>query len=109
MLTFENGAVLATQVLRGVQGREVLGGRRRRCGCALGEIVRAHPHITGKNFDLPHVIAAAPQIQGERSVLALVPATNVHVSYILVTDEVGNSAQFTSGCDLEGKEVGSLV
>jgi hypothetical protein len=28
--------------------------------------VRAHPHIAGKNIDLPHVIAAAPQIPGER-------------------------------------------
>jgi caffeic acid 3-O-methyltransferase len=35
-------------------------------GRGLGEIVRAHPHIAGKNIDLPHVIAAAPQIPGER-------------------------------------------
>lgn len=32
-------------------------------GC-LGEIVAVNPHIRGKNFDLAHVVAAAPEIHG---------------------------------------------
>ncbi|KAG0579616.1 hypothetical protein KC19_4G110200 [Ceratodon purpureus] len=33
-------------------------------GGALAQIVSAHPHIRGRNFDLPHVISTAPQIPG---------------------------------------------
>jgi caffeic acid 3-O-methyltransferase len=36
-------------------------------GGALTQIVAAHPHIRGRNFDLPHVISTAPQIPGKRS------------------------------------------
>ena len=33
-------------------------------GHTLASIVAAHPHIHGINFDLPHVIAAAPEFPG---------------------------------------------
>lgn len=33
-------------------------------GGALARIVATHPHIRGKNFDLPHVVSSAPQIPG---------------------------------------------
>ncbi|KAG0560236.1 hypothetical protein KC19_10G164900 [Ceratodon purpureus] len=33
-------------------------------GGALAHIVSVHPHIRGRNFDLPHVISTAPQIPG---------------------------------------------
>ncbi|KAI8018644.1 Xanthohumol 4-O-methyltransferase [Camellia lanceoleosa] len=33
-------------------------------GAAMGEIVKVHPHIKGINFDLPHVIATAPEYGG---------------------------------------------
>ncbi|XP_059660964.1 (R,S)-reticuline 7-O-methyltransferase-like [Cornus florida] len=33
-------------------------------GAAMAEIVRAHPHIKGINFDLPHVVATAPDQNG---------------------------------------------
>lgn len=33
-------------------------------GGAVTQIVRAHPHIRGVNFDLPHVVASAPHIPG---------------------------------------------
>ncbi|KAL4293012.1 (R,S)-reticuline 7-O-methyltransferase isoform X1 [Arachis ipaensis] len=33
-------------------------------GGSLSEIVRAYPHIKGINFDLPHVVATAPQYDG---------------------------------------------
>ncbi|OAY36223.1 desmethylxanthohumol 6'-O-methyltransferase [Manihot esculenta] len=33
-------------------------------GAMVGEIVKAHPHIKGINFDLPHVVAMAPQYEG---------------------------------------------
>ncbi|GMP54434.1 hypothetical protein CsSME_00019612 [Camellia sinensis var. sinensis] len=31
---------------------------------AMGEIVKVYPHIKGINFDLPHVIATAPEYGG---------------------------------------------
>ena len=37
-------------------------------GVALREIVALHPHIVATNFDLPHVVAAAPPIPGETPV-----------------------------------------
>ncbi|XP_011622314.1 (R,S)-reticuline 7-O-methyltransferase [Amborella trichopoda] len=33
-------------------------------GMTIGEIVRANPHISGINFDLPHVVATAPHYPG---------------------------------------------
>ncbi|XP_057493344.1 (R,S)-reticuline 7-O-methyltransferase-like [Actinidia eriantha] len=33
-------------------------------GSAMIEIVKAHPHIKGTNFDLPHVVATAPAYPG---------------------------------------------
>jgi precorrin-6B methylase 2 len=33
-------------------------------GGMIAEIVKAHPHIKGINFDLPHVVAIAPTRQG---------------------------------------------
>ncbi|KAF3443878.1 hypothetical protein FNV43_RR13568 [Rhamnella rubrinervis] len=33
-------------------------------GTTLSEIVKSYPHIKGINFDLPHVIASAPFIEG---------------------------------------------
>ena len=33
-------------------------------GKAVSEIVKAHPHIKRINFDLPHVVATAPQYDG---------------------------------------------
>jgi len=33
-------------------------------GAAAAEIVRAHPHIKAINFDMPHVIAIAPEYPG---------------------------------------------
>jgi len=33
-------------------------------GGSLSEIVRAYPHIKGINFDLPHVVATAPNFDG---------------------------------------------
>ncbi|KAJ6859348.1 caffeic acid O-methyltransferase family protein [Populus alba x Populus x berolinensis] len=33
-------------------------------GGHLAEIVKAYPHIKGINFDLPHVVAAAPAYNG---------------------------------------------
>ncbi|PON33432.1 O-methyltransferase COMT-type [Parasponia andersonii] len=33
-------------------------------GGAVSEIVRSHPHIRGINFDLPHVVATAPEYPG---------------------------------------------
>ncbi|KAL7250499.1 hypothetical protein ACSBR1_012502 [Camellia fascicularis] len=33
-------------------------------GAAMGEIVKVYPHIKGINFDLPHVIATAPEYGG---------------------------------------------
>ncbi|KAH9317543.1 hypothetical protein KI387_019312 [Taxus chinensis] len=33
-------------------------------GTALREILKVYPHIRGINFDLPHVVAAAPEIPG---------------------------------------------
>lgn len=33
-------------------------------GGNLAEIVKAYPHIKGINFDLPHVVAAAPAYNG---------------------------------------------
>ena len=37
-------------------------------GGAVAEIVRSHPHIEGINFDLPHVVATAPERPGVRHV-----------------------------------------
>lgn len=37
-------------------------------GAAIAEIVKAHPHIKGINFDLPHVIAMAPEHTGVTNV-----------------------------------------
>ncbi|XP_050235325.1 (R,S)-reticuline 7-O-methyltransferase-like [Mercurialis annua] len=33
-------------------------------GAMIGEIVKEHPHIQGINFDLPHVVAVAPEYAG---------------------------------------------
>ena len=33
-------------------------------GGMIAEIVKAHPHIKGTNFDLPHVVATAPIRKG---------------------------------------------
>ncbi|KAF9605714.1 hypothetical protein IFM89_018057 [Coptis chinensis] len=33
-------------------------------GTLIGEIVKAYPHLTGTNFDLPHVVATAPEHAG---------------------------------------------
>lgn len=33
-------------------------------GTAIAEVVKAFPHVRGINFDLPHVIATAPEIPG---------------------------------------------
>ncbi|KAI3862897.1 hypothetical protein MKX03_014853 [Papaver bracteatum] len=33
-------------------------------GTLIAEIVKANPHIRGINFDLPHVVATAPEQQG---------------------------------------------
>ncbi|XP_050235326.1 (R,S)-reticuline 7-O-methyltransferase-like [Mercurialis annua] len=33
-------------------------------GAMIGEIVKEHPHIKGINFDLPHVVAVAPEYAG---------------------------------------------
>ncbi|CAI0549833.1 unnamed protein product [Linum tenue] len=33
-------------------------------GGNLAEIVRAHPHVRGINFDLPHVVGTAPEYEG---------------------------------------------
>ncbi|OVA00532.1 O-methyltransferase [Macleaya cordata] len=33
-------------------------------GMMIGEIVKAHPRIQGINFDLPHVVATAPECEG---------------------------------------------
>ncbi|PIA30699.1 hypothetical protein AQUCO_05400063v1 [Aquilegia coerulea] len=33
-------------------------------GMMIGEIVKAYPHINGINFDLPHVLATAPEYLG---------------------------------------------
>ena len=35
-----------------------------RIGAAVHEIVKSHPHIKGINFDLPHVVALAPDYEG---------------------------------------------
>lgn len=37
-------------------------------GHMISKIVKAHPHIKGINFDLPHVIAAAPKHKGVANV-----------------------------------------
>ncbi|GLJ52747.1 hypothetical protein SUGI_1123150 [Cryptomeria japonica] len=46
---------------REVQSMVDVGGGK---GTALGQIVKAYPHIQGINFDLPHVVATAPSIPG---------------------------------------------
>ncbi|KAF2323752.1 hypothetical protein GH714_036830 [Hevea brasiliensis] len=33
-------------------------------GAMVSEIVKAHPHVKGINFDLPHVVATAPEYEG---------------------------------------------
>ena len=38
-------------------------------GGALAQIVAIHPHIRGRNFDLPHVISSAPDIPGANASL----------------------------------------
>jgi hypothetical protein len=59
--------VLSSVVARGYEGfRDVqclvdVGGG---VGGAVTQIVSAHPHIRGINFDLPHVVATAPHIPG---------------------------------------------
>ncbi|CAM6083340.1 unnamed protein product [Calypogeia fissa] len=37
-------------------------------GHAIAEVVASNPHIQGINFDLPHVVAAAPAIHGVKHV-----------------------------------------
>nr|AKO60154.1 S-adenosyl-L-methionine:O-methyltransferase [Papaver somniferum] len=37
-------------------------------GMVVIEIVKAHPHMRGVNFDLPHVVAAAPEFEGVKHV-----------------------------------------
>ncbi|PIA55599.1 hypothetical protein AQUCO_00700125v1 [Aquilegia coerulea] len=54
LLNYENG-------FDGVKSLVDVGGG---LGLMIGEIVKAHPHISGINFDLPHVVATAPEYPG---------------------------------------------
>ena len=70
-------------------------------GHTLASIVAAHPHIHGINFDLPHVIAAAPEFPGTpNSFLTLVLVVSIVCFVSLVgllnsDDEMGVNLIFT--------------
>nr|XP_043617289.1 (R,S)-reticuline 7-O-methyltransferase-like [Erigeron canadensis] len=57
-------------------------------GVAISEIVKAYPHLTGINFDLPHVISTAPTYEGVTHVTgdmfkAIPPAETIFMKWIL--------------------------
>ncbi|KAJ9179561.1 hypothetical protein P3X46_011336 [Hevea brasiliensis] len=57
-------------------------------GAMVGEIVKAHPHIKGINFDLPHVVATAPEYEGVTHVAgdmftSIPPADAILLKWIL--------------------------
>nr|GMD13116.1 O-methyltransferase OMT2 [Ipomoea batatas] len=57
-------------------------------GAAVAEIVKAFPHIKGINFDLPHVVATAPDYQGVSHVggdmfVSIPPAQAIFIKWVL--------------------------
>lgn len=57
-------------------------------GAAVAEIVKAHPHITGFNFDLPYVVATAPNYPnvthiGGDMFASIPPADAIFIKWIL--------------------------
>ncbi|KAH9302691.1 hypothetical protein KI387_014274 [Taxus chinensis] len=88
-----------------------LGGSK---GTALGEIVKAHPHIHGINFDLPHVIATAQPIPGIEhvggSMFDGIPSADaIFIKNILVDWDDESCMKILKNCHKALPENGKLV
>ncbi|OAY36222.1 desmethylxanthohumol 6'-O-methyltransferase [Manihot esculenta] len=72
-------------------------------GAMVGEIVKAHPHIKGINFDLPHVVATAPEYEGVTHVVGdmfeSIPAADaILMKWILHTWDDENCIKVLKKC-----------
>ncbi|KAJ9179563.1 hypothetical protein P3X46_011338 [Hevea brasiliensis] len=72
-------------------------------GAMVSEIVKAHPHVKGINFDLPHVVATAPEYEGVTHVAgnmftSIPPADAILLKWILHNWSDENCIKILKNC-----------
>ncbi|KAJ9134992.1 hypothetical protein P3X46_032218 [Hevea brasiliensis] len=84
-------------------------------GAMVGEIVKAHPHIKGINFDLAHVLAMAPEYEGVTHVVgdmftSIPPADAILLKWILHDWNDEDCIKFMKNCrEALPKKTGKLI